>query len=107
MKPLAQAKKLARQAMLAPVTTEETDNRTQNLVINETDILTTLIDEEEIWINTKTSNAIEFHLWHNERKEDLPLEEQIPKVYHEYLKSLMKMKQIDSQKLDNGTTKSS
>ena len=61
-------------------------NKTQNLMINETDILTTLVDEEEIWINTKTSNAIEFHLQHDEKKEDLPLKEQIPKAYHEYLK---------------------
>ena len=91
VKPLAQAKKLARQAMLAPVMIEETDkdahlNETQNPVINETDILTTLVDEEEVWINTKTSNAIEFHLQHDEKKEDLPLKEQIPKAYHEYLK---------------------
>ena len=42
-------------------------------------------DEEETWINTKTSNAIEFHLQHDEKKEDLPLEEQIPKAYHKYL----------------------
>ena len=91
VKPLAQAKKLARQAMLAPVMIEETDkdahlNETQNPVINETDILTTLVDEEEVWINTKTSNAIKFHLQHDEKKEDLPLKEQIPKAYHEYLR---------------------
>ena len=55
-------------------------------MINETDILTALIREEETWINTKTSNAIEFHLQHDEKKEDLPLKEQIPKAYHEYLK---------------------
>ena len=50
------------------------------------DILTTLVDEEETWINTKTLNAIEFHVQHDEKKEDLPLKEQIPKTYHEYLK---------------------
>ena len=49
------------------------------------DILVALVDEEETWINTKTSNAIEFHLQHDEKKEDLPLEEQIPKAYHKYL----------------------
>ena len=41
--------------------------------------------EDEIWINTKTSNLIEFQLQHGERKEGLSLEEQIPKEYHEYL----------------------
>ena len=90
MKPLARAKELAKQATLAPVITEETDedahlNKTLNLVTNETDILAALVEEEESWINTKTSNAIEFHLQHDEKKEDLPLKEQIPKTYHEYL----------------------
>ena len=90
MKPLARAKELAKQATLAPTITEETDkdahlNRTLNPVIAEADILTILEDEEETWINTKTSNAIEFHLQHDEKKEDLPLEEQIPKAYHKYL----------------------
>ena len=63
MKPLARAKELAKQATLAPVITEEMDedahlNRTLNPVINKMDILTALVDEEETWINTKTSNAI-------------------------------------------------
>ena len=88
MKPLARAKELAKQATPAPTITEETDkdahlNRTLNPVINEADIL--MILEDETWINTKTSNAIEFHLQHDEKKEDLPLEEQIPKAYHKYL----------------------
>ena len=84
--------------MLARLITEETDrdarlNKTQNPVINETDILTALIDDKkEIWINTKTSNAIKFHLQHNRKKEDLPLEKQIPKAYHKYLKVFDKNK---------------
>ena len=41
--------------------------------------------EDEIWINAKTSNSIEFQLQHSEQKEGLTLEEQIPKEYHEYL----------------------
>ena len=41
--------------------------------------------EDEIWINTKTSNSIKFWLQHGERKEGLTLEEQIPQGYHEYL----------------------
>ena len=55
MKPLARAKELAKQATLAPVVTEEMDedahlNKTLNPVINETDILAALVDEEETWI---------------------------------------------------------
>ena len=41
--------------------------------------------EDEVWINAKTSNSIEFQLQHGERKEGLSLEEQIPEEYHEYL----------------------
>jgi hypothetical protein len=41
--------------------------------------------ESEIWIQTKTSNSIEFHLQHDQKKEDLPLTEQIPDKYHEFL----------------------
>ena len=41
--------------------------------------------ENEIWIQTKTSNSIEFHLQHDDKKEDLPLNEQIPLEYHEFL----------------------
>ena len=44
-----------------------------------------LQEDDNIWINTKTSNSIEFHLQHDERKEDIPLTEQIPKDYHEFL----------------------
>ena len=40
---------------------------------------------DEVWINAKTSNLIEFQLQHGEQKEGLSLEEQIPKEYHEYL----------------------
>ena len=41
--------------------------------------------ENEVWIQTKTSNSIEFHLQHDDKKEDLPLDEQIPMEYHEFL----------------------
>ena len=37
------------------------------------------------WINAKTSSAIEFHLKHNDKKEDLPLNQQVPDVFHDYL----------------------
>ena len=34
-----------------------------------------LLEEDEIWINTKTSNAIEFHLLHDVKKDDFLLTE--------------------------------
>ena len=51
------------------------------------DVLTAWTEEmeDEIWINAKTSNSIEFQLQHGERKEGLSLEEQIPEEYHGYL----------------------
>jgi len=102
--PLLRAKKLARQALdrltLArkqvcrkPTISEETDkeehlNRTQ-YPTNHDEILLGYMEEiqrpDEIWINAKTSNAIEFHLKHDEKKEELPLEQQIPTEYHDYL----------------------
>ena len=39
----------------------------------------------EICINAKTSNAIEFHLKHDEKKDNLPIEQIIPEAYHDYL----------------------
>ena len=42
-------------------------------------------EEDEVWINTKTSNSIEFHLLHNEKKENFLLTEQIPEEYHEFI----------------------
>ena len=101
--PLLLAKKLARQALNQieeETDKEERKNWTINPMPEGTDILIDEIDEEknigvltawteemedEVWINTKTSNSIEFQLQHGERKEGLSLEEQIPKEYHEYL----------------------
>ena len=45
-----------------------------------------LLEEDEIWINTKTSNSIEFHLLHNVKKDDFLLMEQIPEEYHEFIR---------------------
>ena len=46
----------------------------------DTHILMTWVNEmeDEVWINAKTSNSIEFQLQHGEWKEGLSLEEQIP-----------------------------
>ena len=82
----------AKLATLQPTIIEETDqeehlNHSQNPSSNE--ILLAYIKEEqkpnEVCINIKTSNAIEFHLQHNEKKDDIPLEQQIPEAYHTYL----------------------
>jgi hypothetical protein len=96
-RPLLFAKSLARQALTQalpkPTITEEQDeeeglNRTQNPA-PDNHILLTVVEEleemEEAWIQTKTSNSIEFHLRHDEKKEDIPLKEQIPEEYHEFL----------------------
>ena len=45
-----------------------------------------LLEEDEIWINTKTSNSIEFHLLHDAKKDDFLLMEQIPEEYHDFIR---------------------
>ena len=42
-------------------------------------------EEFDIWLNAKTTTSNEFHLQHDEKKADLPIEEQVPPEYHEYL----------------------
>ena len=39
----------------------------------------------ELWINAKTTTATTIQAEINQQKEDLPLTEQIPKEYHQYL----------------------
>ena len=41
---------------------------------------------DKVWINTKTSNSIEFHLLHDTKKDDFLLTEQIPEEYHEFIR---------------------
>ena len=93
------ARKLARQALglrqplPKPAITEEEDkdkhlNGTQNPTPDNNVLLATLEELEEmdkIWIHTKTLSSIEFHLKHDEKKEQIQLEEQIPEEYHEFL----------------------
>ena len=99
--PLLLAKKLARQALNRieeERDEEERKNWTMNPMPEGMDILIDEIGEEkdisvltawtqemedEVWINSKTSNSIEFQLQHSERKEGLSLEEQIPKEYQD------------------------
>ena len=90
--PLEQTKTLARLA-LWPTITEEPDpeekfNRTQNPT-ESNEILLAYLEEEQkpnkLWINAKTTTAIEFHLKHDNKKENLPVDQQIPKLFHDYL----------------------
>ena len=73
---------------------EETDeqehlNHTQN-PLPETELATLLITilgntSSDLWINAKTSTATAIQAEINQQKEDLPLTDQIPKEYHQYL----------------------
>ena len=67
---------------------DERLNRTLNPADHE-DILLAYIEEvkrpNETWINAKTSSSIEFHLKHNAKKKNVPLKQQIPEVFHEFL----------------------
>ena len=79
--------------MWKPTIVEEPDqderlNRTLNPA-NHEDILLAYIEEverpNETWINAKTSSAIEFHLKHDAKNKDIPLKQQIPEAFHEFL----------------------
>ena len=50
-------------------------------------LITTILGDtsSEIWINAKTTTATLIQAEINQQKEDLPLTEQIPKEYHQYL----------------------
>ena len=92
--PLLRAKILARAAIESkPTIHEEPDedaelNRTRNPTENN-EILLAYMEEvrkpNEVEINAKTSNAIEFHLKHDEKKENLPLKQLVPEALHGYL----------------------
>ena len=76
-----------------PTVTEELDkeehlNQSRN-PMPDNEILVAYLEEllppNETWIKAKTLNAIEFHLKHDEKKDNLPIEEMIPEAYHKYL----------------------
>ena len=84
-------------------------NRTRNLTENN-EILLAYMDRvrkpNEVEINAKTSNAIEFHLKHNEKKENLPLKQLVQKHFMITSTSLTKTKLTDSPDHDHGITRS-
>ena len=64
-------------------------NHTQNS-LPEMELLTLLMviwgdAPSDVWINAKTTTATLIQAEINQQKEDLPLTEQIPKEYHQYL----------------------
>ena len=68
---------------------QESLNHTQN-PLPETELaalLTTILGNtsSDIWINAKTTTATEIQAKINQQKEDLPLTDQIPREYHQYL----------------------
>lgn len=95
---LLRAKELAHQAIerqiLSKPTIEEVEdpqaelNRTKTPT-PENELLLAFVEEsaelDEVWINTKTSSSIEFHLKHDDKEKEIPIDQQIPTEYHEYL----------------------
>ena len=85
-----------------PVTISEEDDKEEylNLTQNPLDksdlaILVSSITGEmdnNIWINAKTSTATEIQAELNWKQKDLPLEEQIPEEFHDFLDIFSKKK---------------
>jgi len=68
---------------------EEHSNGLINPLLDEEDFVIRMIEETEnelnIWINAKTTTSQLLHQTHDEKKKDVPLKEQIPEGYHEFL----------------------
>jgi len=75
---------------------EEHSNGLINPLIDEEDFVIRTIEETEnesnIWINAKTTTSQLLHQTHDEKKKDIPLKEQIPEEYHEFLDVFNKKK---------------
>ena len=98
--PMQLAKTLVRKQLgyktpkLETTITEEMDeqanlNHTQNPLpeMELATLLTTLLGDasSDLWINAKTTTATAIQAEINQQKEDLPLTDQIPREYHQYL----------------------
>ena len=64
-------------------------NHTQN-PLQQTELATLIMTilrdtSSELWLNTKTTTSTTIQAEINQQKEDLPLTDQIPKQYHQYL----------------------
>ena len=64
------------------------ENQTINSINDDMDLLISYIDgdmDRNIWINAKSTTATEIQPEINFKKKVLPLEEQIPKEFHDFL----------------------
>ena len=67
---------------------DEWKNQTINSIDDDMDLLISYIDgnmDRNVWINTKSTMAMEIQAEINLKKKVLPLEEQIPKKFHDFL----------------------
>ena len=67
---------------------DEWKNQTINSIDDDMDLLISYINDNmdrNIWINAKSTTATEIQAEINLKKKVLPLEEQIPKEFHDYL----------------------
>ena len=74
---------------------EDWKNNTVNPIDDNTDILISFINEESednIWINSKSTTATAIQAEINLKKKILPVEEQVPKEFHEFLDIFSKEK---------------
>ena len=95
LRPLERAKSLAQQTLRTKPSVEEISdeeehlNSTQQpLDVDELSVLISTItgdEDDAIWINSKSTTATRIQAEINQQKEVLPLEEQIPKEFHEFL----------------------
>ena len=95
LRPLERAKELSRRALRTKPSIEEIPdeeehlNSTQHpLDVDELSILISTITgdtDDTIWINSKSTTATRIQAEINLQKKVLPLEEQVPKEFHEYL----------------------
>jgi len=94
MERIKSGKETTRNSTQDTLTLEEEDdedkhlNSTQNpLDDNETSLLVSMINgkmDDGIWINAKTTASQDLHMKYD-KKEEITLEEQIPKEFHEWL----------------------
>ena len=67
---------------------DEWKNQTINSIDDDMDLLISYINgnmDRNVWINAKSTTATETQAEINLKKKDLPLEEQIPKEFHDFL----------------------
>ena len=95
LRPLERAKKLARQALEMKPSIEEIPDKEEHLNstqqpldVDELSVLISTITgdaDDTTWINSKSTTATRIQAEINKQKKVLPLEEQIPKEFHEFL----------------------